>query len=131
MGQFDRQIATAQRLIAKNGRKCVWQQLVDGAPADSDKPWLKGKDTTEDHDVTIVFLPAKGANNAFLQALSDTPINVGEDYGLMAAVDFDPTNRAEIYAEDGTTLLRGVKTVDPLAPNGDIILYTVQLTVAP
>jgi len=130
MGTFDRQIATAKRLIAKNGRTCVWRALDNGAPADANKPWIKGEETTDDNTVSIVFLPDTRSNLAFLQTLTDETINVGDDYGLMAAVDFVPTTRAQIYDETGVTLLRGIKSVDPLSPNGEVILYTLRFTVA-
>lgn len=130
MGVFGRQTATAKRLIAKNGRTCVWRALDNAAPADADKPWIKGAETTDDNTVKIVFLPDTRTNLSFLQTLTDEAINVGDDYGLMAAVDFVPTMRAEIYDETGTTLLRGIKSVDPLAPNGEVILYTLRFTVA-
>jgi hypothetical protein len=77
-----------------------------------------------------VFLPETRTQFAFLQALANTAINVGDDYGLMAAVDFTPTNHAEIYDETNTLFLRKIKSVDPFAPNGDIILYTVRFGVA-
>ena len=130
MGSYDYQIATAKRIIAKNGRACVWRALGNDAPADSDKPWTKGAETTNDNMVSIMFLPDTRSNLAFLQTLTDQPINVGDDYGIMAAVDFVPTTRAEIYDESGTTLLRGIKSVDVLAPNGEAIMYTLRFTVA-
>lgn len=130
MGTFDRQIATATRLIAKNGRACIWRALGNEASEDADKPWIKGEETTDDNTVSIVFLPDTSANLAFLRTLTNEAINVGDDYGLMSVGDFVPTNRAEIYDETGVTLLRGVKSVNPLAPNGEVILYTLRFTVA-
>lgn len=129
MGTFDRQIATATRLIAKNGRDCVWRVLNEDAPANTDEPWKHGGNVPGDHSVKIVFLPSK-QGLSFFQQFTSEPLNAGADYGLMAAVDFVPTARARIYNADGTEFLRGVKAVDPLAPNGDVILYTVQFMVA-
>lgn len=131
MGVFDRQIATAKRLIGKNGRTCVWRSLDDAPPPDANKPWKKGAETSADNTVKVLFLPDTRTQLAFLQTMTDEPINIGDDYGLMAAVDFMPTTRAEVYDEAGTTLLRGLKSVTPLAPNGEIVLYTLRFTVAP
>lgn len=132
MGTYDRQIAKAKDTIAKKGRKCVWAVLDQAAPADADKPWKPGAPITDKYDVDIVFLPETRVNTAFLQMLTGTSIVEGSDYGLMAAVKgFVPTTRAEVYAEDGTTLLRGIKSVDVLAPDGVPILYTIRFTVAP
>lgn len=130
MGTYDRQIATAKRLIAAKGRTCVWRALGDAAPTDGAKPWKKGEETTDDSTVKIVFLPDTKTNLAFLQTLTTEPINVGDDYGLMAVGDFVPTTRAEVYDESGVTLLRGIKSVEPLAPNGEVIFYTLRFTVA-
>lgn len=129
MGVYDRQIATAKRLIEKKGRKCVWRSIDNEAPSDADKPWKPGAVDTEDYNVSVVFLPDTRSQVEFLQALTGTDINVGEDYGLMPAVDFVPTLRAEIYDETGTTLLRTVNSLEPLAPNGDVILYTLRFGV--
>lgn len=131
MGTFDRQIATAKRLIAKNGRTCVWRALENDAPVDVNKPWKKGIETTDDATVKIVLLPDTRANLAFLQTLTNETISIGDDYGLMASVDFVPTKRAEVYDETGTKLLRSVKSVDTLAPNGEVVLHTIRFTVAP
>lgn len=129
MGVYDRQIATAKRLIAAKGRACVWSQNEAAAPADPNKPWKPGASVPTPHDVNVVFLPQSGQNSAFLRALGGTDIPIGDDYGLMPAVDFVPTTKAEIYAEDGTTLLRSVKGFGVLAPDGDPILYTVYFGV--
>ena len=126
---YSRQIATAARLTANKGRACVWKQYEASAPADTDKPWKPGASVPTPHDVNIVFLPQSGQNSAFLRALTGTDIPVGDDYGLMAAVDFVPTTKAEIYAADGTTLLRTVKGFGLLAPDGDPILYTLYFGV--
>lgn len=129
MGVYDRQIATAKRLITAKGRKCVWRAIDNEDPADVDKPWKPGAVESEDHDVNIVFLPDTRSQVEFLQALTGTDINVGDDYGLMPAVDFVPTLRAEVYDETGTTQLRSVKSIEPLAPNGDVIMYTLRFGV--
>lgn len=129
MGVYDRQIATAKRLIAAKGRACVWSQYEGGAAPDPGKPWKPGASVPTPHSVSIVFLPQSGQNSAFLRALTGTDVPIGDDYGLMAAVDFLPTTKAEIYAEDGTTLLRTVKGFGVLAPDGDPILYTLYFGV--
>ncbi|AJD83166.1 head-tail joining protein [Paracoccus phage vB_PmaS-R3] len=127
---YERQIATAKRLIAAKGRSCVWSQMGSGTPGDPSKPWKPGEATPDTFPVNIVFLPESQTTLAFLRTLGDTDIAVGEDYGLMPAVDFVPTQRAEIYAADGVTLLRNVLRYNVLAPDGDPILYTVHFGVA-
>lgn len=130
MGEYDRQIATAKRIIDQKGRECTWRNDVPGAPVDPEKPWLPGPSTTEEHTVKIVFLPDTKNNKEFLQAMSKEPINVGDDYGLLAAVDFHPNLKSSVWNDDNDVMLRGIKSIEPLAPNGDIILYTIKFTVA-
>lgn len=129
MGVYDRQIANAQRAIKAKGRACVWRAIANDAPTDTSKPWKPGAVDPTDYPVNILFLPEGRSTGAFLRALGGTDIQVGEDYGLMGAVSFVPTTRAEIYAEDGTTLLRTVMVVETLAPNGENILHTLRFGV--
>lgn len=129
MGVYDRQIANAKRAIAAKGRACIWRAIDNDAPTDAAKPWKPGAVDPTDNPVSILFLPEGRSTGAFLRALTGTDVQVGEDYGLMGAVDFVPTNRAEIYDETGTTLLRTVMVVEKLAPNGEAILYTLRFGV--
>ncbi len=129
MGEYDRQIATAKRLIAQKGRKVVWRKHTPGALPDAAKPWEPGSDTTTDYPVTIVFLPEGAQTRAFMQTVLGSDVIAGYDYGLMSSVPFVPTVKDEVYDEAGTELLRTVHSVDPLAPNGDVILYTVRFGV--
>lgn len=126
---YERQIATAKRLIAAKGRSCVWSQMGSGTPADPAKPWKPGEDTPDEYPVNIVFLP-QSQGMAFLRSLGETDVPIGDDFGLMPAVDFVPTQRAEIYAADGVTLLRNVHSFNVLAPDGEPILYTLYFGVA-
>lgn len=123
MGVYDRQIATAKRLITKFGQSVTWQQITDGAPGDSSKPWKPGAATTVENTVDIVFLPEDRRDYEFLRALSGTSIPTGNLVGYMAATTFTPTLKDTVLR--GTEKL-GVKSIDPIAPNGEILLYIVR-----
>lgn len=128
MSIYARQIATAKRVIKKKGRACVWNN-VGNAP-NAARPWKPGARNPNAHNVHIAFFNETSSKDlASLATLMGTDIVVGDDYGLMPAVSFVPTAKAEIYAADGTTLLRTVNTIDALAPNGDVILYTIKFEV--
>jgi len=130
MGKYDRQTANAIRTIKKKGRLCAWKSIGNAAAPDPSKPWKKGQRTaTDEGTVSIVFLPNSTTTEAFLRALGNTSIVVGNDYGLMASVGFTPAIGDEIYDDTGTTLLRTLQNVNPLAPDGDIILYTLDFGV--
>lgn len=127
MGRFDRQIATAKRLIAKNGQKVIWRQISNGVPASATEPWKVGPAVNTDHDVIICFLPFTTENKEFLRALLGTEVATGSVTGLMAAVNFTPAKR-DIVIRDGKTY--SIKTIDPLRPNEQTIMYTLEFDVS-
>lgn len=122
MGEYDRAIATAQRLIAKKGMSVTWEQRANGEPADPDKPWRPAAAEPTNKTVSIVFLPYNRENQKFLSLLAGTEVPRGEEYGLMGAVDFEPTLKDTVLR--GSQRL-GVETIDVLAPSGQPILYTI------
>ncbi len=126
MGIFDRQIAQATRMIGAKGQEVTWRQIVDGTPADTDKPWMPGEADTADYTVKMVFLPETRFNLEFLNLTEGTTVAKGRVVGLMAAQAFTPTLK-DIVIRDGVNM--GVRSVDPLAPNGDIIMYTVRFNL--
>jgi len=123
MGVFDRQIATAKRLIAKNGQLVQWHVPQAGAanPLTPWKPTAPGTDVS--HDVRIVFLPASRVNYELIRALANAPDIVGgKSYGLMAAVDFEPA-KTHYVMRNGVQYR--IEYIDILSPNGEKILYTI------
>lgn len=129
MAGYERQIATATRLIAAKGRACVWREQGE-APTDTGKPW--GDHTpavAADNDVSIVFLPHTSTSLATVRAIVGTDIPTGNDYGLMPAVGFTPTIDGTIHDKGTGDLLRSVLSITELAPNGDPILYVLTFGV--
>jgi len=122
MGQFDRQIETAKRLIAKNGQTVTWRKLGVATP-DPSTPWKPAADTPEDHSPKICFLPPGRVGQELIRYLKGTEVTTGSVQGLMSAVDFEPTAN-DVVIRDGKTLR--IKSIDPLSPNGQIILYTIE-----
>lgn len=123
MGTFDRQIATAKRLIEKNGQKITWRKPGTSTP-DTDKPWLPVATTPTDYtDISIVFLPNNRINNELLRYFGATEVTTGNVRGLMWAVSFVPTAN-DIVLRAGVELR--VKSIDTLAPNGQVILHTIE-----
>lgn len=123
MGRFDKQITTAKRAILKNGEKCVWRAPVS-VEVDPAMPWKPVADDSVDYDDTpILFLPA-GSINALISLLAGTEVPVGSTSGLMASVSFVPSIKDVVIRTDGSMLR--IKSIDPLSPNGQIILYTIE-----
>lgn len=128
MGRFDRQRATAKRLIDKNGQSVVWQQRVAGVGGTPQKP---ASSTVVPNTVTVVFLPPKRETyRAFLAMLTDTEIPTGGIVGLMwGGVPFTPGMKDTVLR--GTEVLsivdqNGIEVIDP---NGEgPILYLLRFT---
>lgn len=124
MGQFDRQIATAQRLIKKNGQKIVWRKLADATPSNPAEPWNGGTNVPVEHSPFLCFVPAKeSATRVFMAYLAGTEIKTGRLAALMGAVDFVPDSK-DIVVRDGVELR--IDSIDVVSPNGQPILYMIE-----
>jgi hypothetical protein len=121
MGQFDRQIQTAIRLIKKNGQQVDWiKKVVTPNPSE---PWNETSSDVVAGKPFICFLPLDLQGKQFLISLGAAPeIAQGTYYGLMGAVNFQPST-ADKVLRDGKYLEIG--SVDLLSPNGQKLLWTV------
>ena len=115
---FSRQIATAKRLIQKNGQLVQWKQTVKAV--DDDKPWEQVETEPDLNDVYICFL---SSTDPWLRYIKGSDVPVGGIYGLMGQVDFD-LSIADVVIRDGQELR--IKEIDSFAPNGEIILNTIE-----
>ena len=117
---FERQIATAKRLIEKYGEDCLWQQPGERDP--DAKPWHGSNENAPDPTpVKIAFFPNGGDMAAVIAALGDTDATVASEYGLMSAVDFDPATSDTLTDSAGNNV--EIVKMTPLRPNGEIILW--------
>jgi hypothetical protein len=127
MGVYDRQIATAQRMIAAKGELCTWRKMI--APV-GDDPANPAAGTPADYAVRIVFFP----NNQLhllstLSMLKETDIPGGRFYGLMGAVSFTPELVDTVINSKGKQFsIIDTNGIDELAPNGETILYKLRFS---
>jgi hypothetical protein len=131
MGVYDRQIASAKRIIALKGGPAFWIQ--QGTPGGTAAKPTAG--TPVEHEVIIAWLPIDREYLRTIQSnLDDTEIAGGYLQGLMAQVDFQPTladTVRRVFADGHTetyTILpkNGIEELDP---NGEgTILYTVRFS---
>jgi hypothetical protein len=124
MGVYDRQIATAQRLIKEKGQTIIWRSMTDGAPSDSDQPWKPSAATQTDYMADVLFLPRNRRNQEFLSLMEGIEVPKGDIVGYMGGVTFTPTLK--------DTIIRGGETytiasLDHLSPNGESILWVMGL----
>lgn len=122
MARFDRQIATAIRLIKKNGQLVTWRQLQRTDVVG--KPWEVTAAAPVDRDVYICFLPVDKDNKEFVSYLrGSNEIKIGSVIGLMGNVSFTP-DASDLVIRDNKQL--EIFNVESLSPNGQIVLYTVE-----
>lgn len=124
MSVFGRQLEAARRMISKYGQPVTLRQVTDGALPDPNTPWLPGDPVTVDHAVSIAFFPNNTANNEFLHYVQGTDVPAGTEVGYLAPSGFDPTLK-DVVIRSGKTL--AIKSVDRIAPNGEILLYILGL----
>lgn len=125
MARFDSSIATAKRLIERNGMQCVWQQTAL-TPIDVDQPWLGDSEVVILYSPYICFVPASGSNFNFIQALGGaTDIPFVHTYGLMAPQAFAP-KKTDLVTRSGSPLK--IEYINTLQPNEQVVLHILGLT---
>jgi len=131
MGQFDRQINTVKRLIAKYGQTVTFKHINSPVALDDSKPREKTDIAASQTDIKMVFLsPSVSGASQFgkelLQYLSGTEIAKGTVRGYCGSFQYEPKLN-DIFIRDGNELT--IKAADTLAPNGQIIMHIVEFDV--
>lgn len=121
MARFDRQIAVALRLIAKNGEPITWRTQTDPV-VDPATPWSPQPSIVVDNTATICFLPVERVSMESFSHMLRTEVPKGLVLGYMGQVAFEP-NIKDVVLRHGKELR--VMNIDVLSPNGQFILYTV------
>lgn len=121
MARFDRQIAVALRLIAKNGEPITWRTQPEPV-VDPATPWNPQPSVPVDNTATICFLPVERVGMESFSHMLRTEVPKGLVLGYMGQVPFEP-NIKDTVIRHGKELR--VMNLDVLSPNGQMILYTV------
>lgn len=125
MGIYDRQIASAKRMIAAKGADCTWRRPVR---AEGGEAWNPQPSNSVDTPVKMVFFSPRDIGRGmgeFLAALRGTEVPTSSEVGLLAGdINFEPSDADIILRWDGQ---KGIKSIDRIAPNGEAILYFVTL----
>lgn len=123
MGKFDSQIASAKKSIGENGQWVLWNRNLNGVTVDPNSPWLPSDSASLGFVVKIVFVPVGLRLAEFIRAIDQTEVKTGRLKGLMAGgLAFAP-DAGDSVNRDGVVLQ--IESIDTLAPNGQVILYTV------
>jgi hypothetical protein len=112
-------------MIAAKGAECVWRRTNAAAGGDA---WNPQPGEPQEWPVSIAFFSPKDLGRGtgeFIAALRGTEVPTSKEIGLMAGgLEFEPSADDVIERWDG---VKGIETIDRLAPNGQAILYFVTL----
>lgn len=125
MGTYDRQKATATRLIAKYGQSVTWQEpRANGGTAAKPASTV----LTSYTGVKMVFLsPKLQIFDLFKTMIRGTEVPTGGVLALMAVQVFTPTAKGIVIRGDETLHVVDDNGIDQLAPNGELILWKIRL----
>lgn len=131
MARFDKFIALAQRLIAKNGQDTILRRYVDAPAADPDKPWRTGSPASADTTVKAVFLNYGDLGRSGERYMEGLEVQVGDKLVLIAGGDLAeaPALRDRLYRSGGGEDDPGfaILNVQTLDPNGQQVLHSLQV----
>lgn len=123
MGVYDRQIASALRMIAKYGELCTINSVVDTPVPDSNEPWNDGPNGPVPHvGIPIAFFPLNEKQRRTVQA-TDGDLT-GYECAYIGQLSF--ALGLKDFIVRGSGKVAKVISFDALNPNGEgVILHTV------
>lgn len=119
---YERQIATAKRLLEKFGGPCTYTVNTVGAPTDSAKPWRDTNNSaTQYTNVRMTFVPAKPS----LREQDRTPIASNTVYIAAASLAGVTPKVGDAITRNSDSSTWRVNTVDTLNLNGEMIMHII------
>ena len=127
MVTYDRQVKTANRLIAKYGQSVTVTQIPQ-IIADPSKPWETTDGTPVITTVKMIFFSPTATGDSqlgkeILQYLKGMDVAFGQIRGYLGASALVP-KISDIVTRDSKVLK--IKAVDTLAPNGQAIFHVLE-----
>jgi len=125
MGTYDRQVATAERLIREKGKPVQVVRQSTTLP-DPDRPWEPGEPVETLTDAYGVFLNFNAQDMETMSKMAGASEIQSSDRKVLlaaAAAGAPLTTNDKLRDADGDW---SIEWVQVLAPNGENILYTVR-----
>lgn len=125
MGTYDRQVATAERLIREKGKPVQVVRQLTTLP-DPDRPWEPGEPVETLTDAYGVFLNFNAQDMETMSKMAGASEIQSSDRKVLlaaAAAGAPLTTNDKLRDADGDW---SIEWVQVLAPNGENILYTVR-----
>lgn len=122
---YERQIATAQRLLKQKGGPAVYTSTTTGIAFSSDKPWRDTTNVVTRFDVQAAFIPYATQGHPQISE-QDRTLKAAQQVYIAAADLPDVTPKSgDIIERAAESFKWRVTTVDTLNVNGEAILHTI------
>ncbi len=120
MARFDSVIALAKKLIKKNGQLVTLRGFAVSPGTNPDQPWRPGEPAPADQPIEAVFLDYEQ------KYIDGETVRMGDQRVFM------PAEGLTSPPEQNGQVLRGAEvwkiiTIKPLNPNGQAIMYELQV----
>jgi len=126
MGVYDRQKASALRLIAKYGETVSYLSVGATVPKDPSKPWLPGGTSATTYTPKIAFIPIGGSVRRMARLMKNSDVETGTTLAYMPPVPFKPSLKDVITRKNGSAFR--IVSIDPIEPNDEgALLYEMEL----
>jgi hypothetical protein len=119
MGVYDRQVASAIRMIKEKGALSVFRSITK-----SSNTYEGDELTYTDYAVNIACVPVDRVDHETQMYREFTDIPVGYTLGYMGAVDFKPTMK-DVVVFGGVTYT--IRNIIEYNPNGESIAFVLGL----
>lgn len=124
MGQYDKALALALRLITKKGRPVTIRRVIN-VTADATKPWKKTGSTNEDHATVAVEIP-------FASEIPEGVKRTRDDKKFIVAasgLEIDLTPSDFLVDQDGTVY--SIQNPIPVRPGDATVIWDVMVRKCP
>jgi len=125
---YERQIATAKRLIKEKGELCVWKKADRGVAVDPTEPWNVPDVNAEYPGTPICWLPVGNIGKESQSVTDDGETVKGYFKCLMGAVPFEVHKKDTVLRGSDNRLYR-IESIDTINVNGETILHTMILVL--
>lgn len=125
MGIYDRQIASALKIIRKKGASAILRKLNSTSPSNPDEPWKPSADAIDDTNISIVILPplsGSGLEISFNKSIDNSLIPKNLQIGLIGNNLIEPDLKDLVIINSIEYTIYKLAT---LAPNGESLLFVV------
>lgn len=113
MANYNRQIATAKRMIAKYGSKVIYNRIRD-IETDPDKPWIPGGQDVQSKTIDAVFVNDSSTLAQTLAAfMAGTTIPEGRITVFIPDIGFEPSPKDTIVKDGVEYRFTGVGVLRP------------------